>query len=187
MSSAGRLTCAVIQHIDAVSVGFGGVRVWAPNEAVLSQGLEELQIGIDTALTQHSSLDKNGLAFMLAELIGQRVDWKVLGAVLGAELRRGAVEEILCTSLSNKVFRVYIGASVRDRFLGQLNDATGLLRAKKQLKVTELRDRLFGADGGKGTWTQAAHVVAHMVFRGIAIYIDTHVVAWPTGLERAFG
>jgi len=146
--------------------------------------LEELKIGIETALDEHSSLDKAGLLFMLGELIGERIDKNVVGAILGAELRCGRVEEVLCASLSNKVFRIYVGVSVRERFHDRIRASTELLRAKRHIKVSELRDLFFTQ--APGTWTQASHLLAHMVFHGTAVYVDKYKAAWPTGLENAF-
>jgi len=182
VTNASKLTCARLD--SGVYATLGGLRVWAPSSRVLRAGLDEFQLGIETALIEHSSLDKVGVLFALGQLMGARINKRVVGAVLGRELRLGRVEEILCSATTNKVFRVYVGARALPCFAERLRVAREHLRRESHVRIKELRDQFF--EPKPGTWTQTAHLAGRMVFDGTAIYVDKYQIAWPSGLERAF-
>lgn len=162
----------------------GGVTIYARSDGELRQQCDRVLSAFDSVTRAHASLARSHLEWLVQKEIKLCIDRRVLGALLGAALRTGIVDQIPCAAVSGKIFRVVIHASARAAFEERLITIGARLRNERVLHVRVVRDELF-PKGGWGTWSSATHVLARLVVRGSAKYVDAKAFAWPEEVDRA--
>jgi hypothetical protein len=169
---------------ERATISLGGVTLYAESERTLKRGFDRLSDAIVRGLDAHASLDRRLLLNAVARDLDDWLDQRVFGAVLGGQLRLGRVESIPCASINDKAFRVYVSADGCVTFLHRVEEVRTWLQEVRALKVRDVQSRYF-PNGGWGTWSCAAHILARVVLIGSAQYIDKYSFTWPDGLENA--
>lgn len=162
----------------------GGVTIYALNDDELRLHCDRVTAAMNRVMQAHASLARSHLEWLVEEDIKMRIDRRVLGALLGATLRLGILDQIPCAAVSGKVFRVYVHAASRPAFDERLVAVGAHLRKERVLHVRVVRESLF-PKGGWGTWSSALHVLARLAYRGSAKYLDAKTFAWPEEVDRA--
>lgn len=181
---AGQLSTTAPDAKAAYCIKFGGTRVWARTETECRRGIAELSTAIGDALLNHFTLDRKGIRYVIGQALGVVLEQKVVNAVFGETLRLGNAVEIVCLSTTGKMFRVYLATNRLPEWLTRARQLQDFLFARKRVTISTIRDEFYGS--AKGTWTQASHIAANCVYRGMAIYDGRFHVLWPEGLENGF-
>lgn len=171
-------------HESEGQTRLGGVTIYARSDEELRRLCDDVTTAIDRVIQAHASLTRSHLEWQVQKEIKNRIDRRVFGALLGAALRRGIIDQIPCAAESGKVFRVYIHATSRSLFDDRLVAVIARLRKDRVLPVRVVRDVLFPL-GGWGTWSSASHILARLALRGSAKYVDAKTFAWPEEVDHA--
>jgi len=187
LSAVGKLSIAQPANANSASRMFGGIRIWAPDDAILDQGLEELRGAITEVLAENPTVDKRSLLYTAGAKLGEKIEKRVLGGVLGEELREGRADAVPCASLEHKTFRVYVSSASVAVFRARVEDIQRRLAdsSSGSLLIREVRELHFGGKDKQGAWTCASHLVGRLVHIGMAVYVDRYRIAWPKEIARA--
>jgi len=132
-----------------------------------------------------ASLDRKVLRTLVCDRLGQRVDDRLFGAVLGSQMRLGLIEAVGCAAISGKVFRVLINVNLLQVFQQRMLEIQERLRKCRVVTVADVRNQYFpGREWG--TWSAAHHLLARLAQTGGAVYVDNRTFEWPVGIENAF-
>jgi hypothetical protein len=152
---------------DAASMRLGGVTAWAENADVLKTGIRELQDSIEQTAALHLTVVRS----VLKKLVVQRLDSldlddKVFSGVLGAALRSGRMDSVVCGSTNDKPYRVLMHASRSTRWLQSRETALEMLRTQGMVRVRDLEGKIFGARA-YNTYSSTMHVLARLSYLGV--------------------
>lgn len=186
ITASSRSIQAEAEADSVAQLHMGATTVYGPNEVVLHKEIEVLAKAIRQSALQHICLAKNVLGKLARERVGvDRIEKRLFGAILGYQLRLGRLETIVCSSLHNKILRVYVHPEKLKDFRLALEAATELLEKRDVLSVSELESKLFGGRR-YNTWSCASHILARLIYIGIAEYIDKYSVRPTPSLQDAF-
>ena len=166
-------------------MNFGATTIYAPNEAILQKEIEMLADIIYRSAAGYLSMTRNVLGKLTRERAGiDRIEKRLFGAVLGRQLRLGQLESIVCSSIHGKHFRVYVHPDNVERFRDSLATARKLLWENSVLQIQKLEKEIFGRPS-YNTWSSSSHLLARLVFVGVAEQIDKYSVRPTPGLRDA--
>ncbi|MDP9010481.1 MAG: hypothetical protein M3N91_17550 [Pseudomonadota bacterium] len=152
---------------DAVSTKLGGLTVWAENDDILKTGIRELQGSIEQTATMHLTIVRSVLKKLVVQsLESSDLDDKVFSGVLGATLRSGRLDSVVCSSTNDRPYRVLMHTSQSARWLTSRETALEMLRTKGTVRVRDLEGRIFGARA-YNTYSSAMHVLARLSYLGV--------------------
>jgi hypothetical protein len=168
------------------SARLGGVSIYSESARSLQEDLKLLgdEIVVQSAILP--SIERKALRYLVCKKLGEEIEDRLFGAVLGSQMRMGHIDSIGCAADSGKVFRVLINAERLEVFQQRLIEVRLLLRKRNELRISEVRD-LYSPGGEWGTWSAAKHLLSRLTQIGCAVYVDRYTFAWPKGLEGAFG
>lgn len=183
---ATRASVAACSSKTPARVRLGGITVYAATERGLQDGLKLLAEATVEQSRILASLDRKVLRKLVCDTLGERVDDRLFGAVLGSQMRLGLIEAVGCAAISGKMFRVLINVDLLEVFQQRLLEVREKLRKCRIVTVGDVRNHYFpGREWG--TWSAANHLLARLAQMGCAAYVDSHTFAWPRGIENAFG
>jgi len=162
----------------------GGTTLYCLDDELIQRAIETIGEAILSAVLPHVSLDRKWVLAKTAATLGQRVDSRCFGAVLGRELRLARVASVPCLAMSGKVYRVFIHSDNIARFREMVVSVIEGLQSSTSLTVREAERICFGGREW-GTWSSTSHALAHAVHNGHAVYLDKDMFAWPTEVELA--
>ena len=154
------------------SVKLGGTTLWAAESALLQDGLQMLDLAIqESACVQLSSVRSVLKKLALNKLGAGELNDKLFSAVLGAVLRSGRMDSLLCASKNDKVYRVFVHRAQLERWRRACGTALTLLKSRKVLTVRDLEARIF-KHRVYNSWSSASHVLAHLSYYGSVRLLD---------------
>jgi hypothetical protein len=168
------------------SLQLGGVTVYAPTESVLQSAVDAIGDAIARASAAHLTLTRVTLASQVKELLGVGIEKRAFGAILGQQLRLGALDCIACAATSGQVFRIYVHEKRINEFKDYLHMARDELQRRGILEVRDLEAKVFGHRRW-GTWSSAMHLLARLVQMGVVRYQGPRTFLWQAGVEHAIG
>jgi hypothetical protein len=155
------------QSRDAASVKLGGVTAWAENDDILTTGIRELQGSIEQTAALHLTVIRSVLKKLVVQsLESSDLDDKVFSGVLGAALRSGRLDSVVCGSTNDKPYRVFMHASRSALWLQSRETALEMLRAQRPVRVRDLESKIFGARV-YNTYSSSMHVLARLSYLGV--------------------
>jgi len=121
-------------------------------------------------------MENGPLAPSLARyLAAKRADWeipqRVFSALLGAELRCGHLDGVLCESESGKPYRIVIEAAAKRDFERLLESCFDMVPGLGNLAISAVRDRLYPGERD-GNWTRAYYLASRLARLGLIDFVD---------------
>ena len=166
-------------------INFGGTTIYAPNEAILQNEAEMIADAIHLSGAGFLSMTRNVLGKLAREKAGiDRIETRLFGAVLGRQLRLGQLESMVCSSINGKLFRVYVHPDNVEKFRRSVATARKLLWENTVLQVQLLEKEIFGRRS-YNTWSSSSHLLARLIYVGVAEQIDKYSVRLTPGLRDA--
>lgn len=141
----------------------GGVRIYAPSDNCLADGLECILRSIRSKVRHQLCIRPKYLFGLCRREAPTNIT--IFRACLGSEARRGGLTFALCRSLNGIPFRIVVGTSQLDDFRARLADIIGALHSSTYIKVREIQDRFF-PDRPKGSWFTAEELLQRLVYLG---------------------
>lgn len=169
---------------SSVGVQLGGVTVYGQTRQQTIQAIQEIGQTIDDQGKSHLSITRPVLQKLVSDKIGERIERRLFGAILGSRVRFGQFEALLCEAEEGAEFRVFIHTDQIRRFRTALRDTQIILERSDEVIVKEIEDTLFPARA-YNTWSSTSHVLARLVFEGKAEYVDKMTFRFPKGLDDA--
>lgn len=168
------------------TIQLGGVRLYAASEEKLNQGLALIGEAVSSQCGSLPSVDRAALQSLVCKQLGEIVEDRLFGAVLGQKMREGLIESIPCAAVNYKVFRVFVHRVQLGSFRRRLSELKRQLLSAGTMTVAEVRKSHF-SDSQPSASSAAAHLFARLVLEGCATYGPRGVFVWPKGLEHALG
>jgi hypothetical protein len=168
----------------SASVQLGGVTVYGQSEGEIVRTIDEISQILDDQGTRHLSATRPVLQKLVSDEIGEKIERRLFGAILGSRIRVGVFEAWLCEAEQGSEFRVFIHRSQVKRFKKALNDTLIMLRDEGEVLVKQIERTLFPARS-YNTWSSTSHVLGRLVFQGKAEYLDKMTFRFPVGLQHA--
>lgn len=163
----------------------GAVNIYAPNEATLASELGIMSKAIDLHSHGHLLIARNVLSKLVrVELSLPTLDRRLFGAVLGMRLRLGFLDAVVCSSVNEKNYRVYLHKDNVDKVEAAIIVARSLLRSQQSVAVSDLESKIFG-ERRYNTFSASSHILAHLAFIGEAELIDRFSARMTPGLFDA--
>lgn len=162
----------------------GGVRVFGESQRAIDEAISRVSNWLVQHLTQHFSLSRTIIRTLIRRDVGDFLDDRILGAVLGRLLRFGMAYSVPVMSFRGSTYRIYMIEENAHLFRERASEVRATLRDTRIMSVKVVQQKYF-PDGGWGTWSSADHLCARLVFNGAARYVDKFTIAWPRGLEHA--
>ena len=152
---------------SSASLKLGGVTVWGENEDALAAAIGELKDSIEQTAASHLTIVRSVLKKLVVQhLECTDLDDKVFSAVLGAALRGGRLDSVVCSSTNDKAYRFLMHVSQSARWQHARDTALELLRDHGTLRIRDLESNIFGARA-YNTYSSTAHVLARLNYLGI--------------------
>lgn len=164
----------------------GGITVFGKNEIALLDGIRTVADAIGMVSRSHLTLTRTNLRCEVRKLFETEIDDRVFSGILGSELRKGAMDSLVCAAASGKTYRILVHAARLSEFDKWLADATRRLRTNRVIQVRDVEQMAFGSRRW-GTWSSALHILTRAVRLGRACYVDDMTFAWPRGIDNAVG
>lgn len=160
------------------SVSFGGTTIYARNEAVLQQVISALQDLILKLLGQHLILPRASLNKLMREALGEDLERPILGALLGRLLSLGKVQALVCLTVNSLTFSVYVSADRLAELAEKVRAAEELLCKNGTMSPREMQTVCFPSREW-GTYTACHFVLSNLAYRGLAVFLDKELFAFP--------
>jgi hypothetical protein len=145
----------------------GGVTAWAENDDILAAGVRELQVSIEQTAALHLTVVRSVLKKLVVQsLESSDLDDKVFSGVLGAALRSGRLDSVVCGSTNDKPYRVLMHVSRSARWSQCRETALEMLRIQGMVRVRDLESKIFGARA-YNTYSSTMHVLARLSYLGV--------------------
>ncbi len=166
-----------------VRMSLGATTIYAPSETILQMEVEMIADAIYRSAAGYLSMTRNVLGKLSREKAGiDRIERRLFGAVLGRQLRLGRLESIVCSSIHGKLFRVFVNSENVEKFRASLATAREILWDKSVLQVQTLEKEIFGRRS-YNTWSSSSHLLARLVYMGVAEQIDKYSVLLTPGFK----
>jgi hypothetical protein len=91
--------------------------------------------------------------------------------LLGAELRCGRLDGVICESETGKAFRIVIEADAKPRFETLLRNCLDMLPLSQNVAIAAVRDRLYPGEK-EGNWTRAHYLASRLARIGLVDFVD---------------
>lgn len=150
---------------------FGGIDLYSYGDQELDVEIESIRSDILSVVKESGPLVPSLARYLVAERSGREVSKRAFSALLGAELRCGRLDGILCESDTRKPFRVVIEASTKPFFGQLLLNCLDLIPSSGTLAVSTIRDRFYDGEK-KGNWTRAYYLASRLARIGLVDFVD---------------
>lgn len=154
------------------SIRLGGITLYAPSDRILKAAIQRASEVICLHSAAHLTLTRVNLRSKVRCDLAEAQDDRIFSALLGLQLRLGHIDVITCAASSGRSYQVLVHESRFPQLEQNLEAASACLERNRVLTVKDLEKTLFGTRLW-GTWSSTSHILAHLVFRGTAIYLDT--------------
>jgi hypothetical protein len=150
---------------------FGGIDLYAYGEEQLAAEIETVRSGIVAVVNESGPLAPSLVRYLVIRRINREISQRAFSALLGAELRCGRLDGVICESETGKTFRIVIGADAKPRFAMMLRDCLDMASLSHSVAIAAVRDRLFGSDR-EGNWTRAYYLASRLARIGLIDFVD---------------
>lgn len=165
-------------------IQLGGTTVYGPSESETLEMIEIVGKIIDACCEMHLSVTRSVLGKLASDKLGEPLEKRLFGALLGSRIRLGHLCVIMCEAETGAEFRVFLHRSKVGPFTAAREIAKRMLRTEQQIMVKALEQKLFG-ERAYNTWSSTSHVLARLAFQGIALYKDRMTFVAPGELLNA--
>jgi hypothetical protein len=111
------------------------------------------------------------IRYLVATRTDREISQRVFSALLGAELKCGRLDGVICESETRKAFRIVVEADAKPRFETLLRNCLDMLPLSSRLAIASVRDRLYPGEK-KGNWTRAYYVASRLARIGLVDFVD---------------
>jgi hypothetical protein len=111
------------------------------------------------------------IRYFVAQRRGHEIPERVFSALLGAELRSGRLDGIICESEIGKPYRIIVEADCKSKFGTLLRACLEMVPSSGKLGISLIRDRLYPG-GHKGNWTKAYYLASRLARIGLVSFSD---------------
>jgi hypothetical protein len=150
---------------------FGGIDLYAHDDAELELKIEVIRSDILATVREHGPLVPSLIRYLASLRAEEQISQRVFSALLGAELRCGHLDAVICESEGGKTFRIIVEADGKLKFGVFLWKSLDMVPRYGKLDISTIRDRLYPG-GSKGDWTKAYYLAARLSRIGLADFID---------------
>lgn len=165
---------------------FGGIDLYAYGEAELEAKIEDVRAHILAAVRENGPLVPSLIRYLVSQRADDEISQRVFSALLGAELRSGRLDAVVCESEGGKPFRIVLATEGFSEFAVRLRRCLDIIPRSGKLGISEIRDRLYPG-GSKGDWTKAYYLAARLVRIGVADFIDRFTIERNKDAYNAIG
>jgi len=152
---------------EATCRKLGGVTVWAETVSDLDFGLRSLSDAISLCAAPHLSITKSVLRKLVRDHLAEsNIADRLFSAVLGATLRQGVLDAMVCGSENDRPYRILIHSSQIQHMTQALDTAETMLRRESILDVPRLEKVIFGRRS-YNTWSSTSHLLARLSYLGL--------------------
>lgn len=127
--------------------------------------------GIMSVVIENGPLAPGLIRYLVASRMNREISQRVFSALLGAELRSGRLDGIVCESDTGKSFRIVIEADAKSKFGQMLRNCLDMVPLSGALAISAVRDRLYPGEK-KGNWTRAYYVASRLARVGLVDFVD---------------
>jgi len=167
------------------AVILGGTALYGPDQDQLNEAVERIQNAIEGTLTNHLLMARNHLEKLVRQSLGENVNDRVLGAVLGRSLRLGAVCVLPCLTVNGRVMRMYFHKNNRLMVKTKLASLGSCLSGKTAMSVDNAQFECF-PQREWGTRFVVKQLLAHLAYEGRAVFLDEDLFGSPlSSIEHA--
>lgn len=165
---------------------FGGIDLYAYGDAELESKIDAIRSHILGVVREKGPLAPSLIRYLVRQRMDDEISQRVFSALLGAELRSGRLDVVVCESEGGKPFRIVVATEMSSDFAVRLRRCLDMIPQSGQLAISEIRDRLYTGDK-KGDWTKAYYLVARLVRIGLAEFIDRFTIERNKDAYNAIG
>lgn len=158
--------------------------LYGSTQLCIARDMAKIGNAIDACGKRHMSVTRSVLQKLVSDTLGERLEKRVFGAVLGSRIRAAQFQALLCEAELGSEFRVFIHVTQIERFHAGMSQALQMLRSARSLMVKEVEGALFPARA-YNTWSSASHLLARHAFEGRAEYVDRMTFRFPAALRDA--
>lgn len=109
--------------------------------------------------------------YLVANRLGREISQRIFSALLGAELRSGRLDGIICESETGNSFRIVIAAGEKSKFGELVGNCLEMVPLSGTLSISAIRDRFYPS-GSKGDWTRAYYIASRLARIGLVDFVD---------------
>lgn len=150
---------------------FGGIDLYAYGDEVLDLEIKKICSGILSIVKENGPLPPGLIRYLLAKRETQEISQRTFSALLGAELRSGRLDAIVCEGETGKPFRIVIEAAAKPNFGHLLQKCLDMIPLRGSLTIAAVRDRLYPGKE-EGNWTKASYLAARLARVGLVDFLD---------------
>ena len=150
---------------------FGGIDLYAYGEEGLAREIEAIRSGIVAVVKEGGPLSPSLIRYLVAKRTDREISKRAFSALLGAELRCGRLDGVICESETGKAFRVVVAADTKPRFESLLRNCLDMVPVSGRLAIASVRDRLYPEDK-EGSWTRAYYLASRLARIGLVDFVD---------------
>lgn len=150
---------------------FGGIDLYAYGEDALEREIQILRSSILAVIGEKGPLAPSLIHHLIEKKMEQQVSKRAFSALLGAELRCGHLDSILCEAESGKPYRIIIEVGRKPNFENLLKRCLDLLPRLDDLAISVVRDRLYPGKE-QGNWTRASYLTSRLARIGLVDFVD---------------
>jgi hypothetical protein len=166
------------------SVKLGGIVIYGRTMGQITDEIDRVGKAIAECGKAHLSATRPVLQKLVSEMIGQRLEKRLFGAILGSRIRMAEFAVLLCEAEQGSGFRIFVHITQLGHFRTCMGHALQMLRDARSLIVKDLEGRIFPMRA-YNTWSSASHLLARHVFEGRAEYVDQMTFRYPPPLRDA--
>jgi hypothetical protein len=150
---------------------FGGINLYAYGDDELYREIENIRSGILSVVQEKGPLAPSLVRYLVANKTNQEIPQRVFSALLGAELRSGRLDCIVCESETKKPFRIVIAAAAKLKFEILLKNCLEMISSSERIMISTIRDRLYPGED-QGNWTRAYYLASRLARVGLVDFLD---------------
>lgn len=163
---------------------FGGVKIFAATNRELVVGIERVSRAIIEVCAGSSGLAPSLIRYLVEREIGVKLPKRVVGALLGSQLRQGALDVAICEGPQGSSYRVILHRDRIEEFGKRVQKICGDLVMARTLRIAEIRDEFF-PENARGSWTQAMYIAGRVARLGFAVFPDRYSINMPVCVANA--
>jgi hypothetical protein len=150
---------------------FGGIDLYAYGDEELAREIATVRAGIFAVVKESGPLAPSLIRYLAAKRTDREISQRVFSALLGAELRSGRLDGVVCESETGKAFRIVVEADMKPRFETFLRNCLDMVPSSGRLTIASVRDRLYPGEK-EGNWTRAYYLASRLARIGLVDFVD---------------
>lgn len=120
---------------------------------------------------ENGPLSPSLIRYLVAKRTDREISQRAFSALLGAELRCGRLDGVICESETGKPFRIVVAAAAKPRFETLLRNCLDMVPQSGWLAIASVRDRLYPGEK-EGNWTRAYYLASKLARVGLVDFVN---------------